>query len=529
MSDESRHMTPQAKTDDRSFRSVCEAFRKQHGELLDSMPDGVVVTDTSGRIVLVNSQIEALFGYGRGDLVSLMIERLVPVHLRENHVAQRNSYFANPHPRAMGQGGKLFGFRQDGSEFPVEISLSPMKTDAGLFVCAAVRDVTQRMRVEDALHASDEKVRLLLDSTAEAIYGLDVQGICTFCNQACLATLGYDRAEELLGQNIHNLIHHTRSDGSPYPMREGKIYESILLGKGTHVVDEVLWRADGSSFPTEYRSFPVRRDGELIGSVVTFLDITEQKRIAKTLRTQRAELAHASRLSTLGEMAAGLAHELNQPLTAMSAFAEGALVRLDRGKLRETEIAPLFSKIAKDAQRAGEIIRRLRNFVQKRDAQHQEIEINQVICEVSQFIESDVKQQEITIQLELGNDLSIVEADSIQIQQVLLNLIRNARDAISQSDSSERNIVVSSHERNGNRVEVVVEDSGPGISNSMAEQVFEPFYTSKSDGLGIGLGICQTIIESHGGKIWLGHSSMGGASAYFDLPAKKKEEETDDS
>jgi C4-dicarboxylate-specific signal transduction histidine kinase len=269
--------------------------------------------------------------------------------------------------------------------------------------------------------------------------------------------------------------------------------------------------------------------GNVSGLVGIGRDITERKRVAEALRTQQAELAHAARLSTLGEMAAGLAHELNQPLTAMSAFAEGALVRLDRGKLRETEIAPLFSKILEDAQRAGEIIRRLRNFVQKRDAQHQEIEINQVICEVSQFIESDVKQQEITIQLELGNDLSIVEADSIQIQQVLLNLIRNARDAISQSDSSERNIVVSSHQRNGNRVEVVVEDSGPGISKSMAEQVFEPFYTSKSDGLGIGLGICQTIIESHGGKIWLGHSSMGGASVHFDLPALQSEDETNDS
>jgi PAS domain S-box-containing protein len=468
------------------------------------MPDGIIITDTSGKIVLTNSQADKMFGYTRGDLVSRPIETIVPERLREDHVGLRDSYIADPHPRPMEHAGKIFGLRRDGSEFPAEIGLSPMLTVSGLLICATARDCTQRLQIEDALHASEEQIRLVLDSTVEAIYGLDLQGNCTFSNRACVETLGYNSAEDLLGQNMHDLIHHTRLDGSPYPMQECKIYESFRLGNGTHVDDEVLWKADGSSFPAEYRSFPVRRDGELVGSVVTFLDITEQKRVAEALRTQQSELTHAARMSTLGEMAAGLAHEINQPLTAMSAFAEGALVRLDRGKLREPEIATVFSRIADDAQRAGDIIRRLRNFVQKREAQRHQIDINHLVSDVYKFVNSDAKHQGITIQFELTNGLPTVEAGPIEIQQVLLNLIRNAFDALVQNDSPERKIVISSHARNPDRVEVVVEDSGPGISDSMAEQVFEPFYTSKADGLGIGLGICQNIIEAHGGKCGLG-------------------------
>jgi PAS domain S-box-containing protein len=528
MSDESLPKHAWTKPGDRAFRLVYKLIEKEFGQLLESMPDAILITDTSGKIVLANSHAEKLFGYACGALVAHEVEVLIPDRFAKYHVDLRNAYIANPDVRPMGQ-DVLSGLRRNGTEFPTEISLSPMQTDAGLLICAAVRDVSQRMEVEKALRASEEQVRLLLDSTAEAIFGLDLQGNCTFCNQACVATLGYDRPEELLGKNMHNLIHHTRPDGSEYPIHECKVYQAFRHGQGTHVNDEVLWHADGSSFAAEYRAFPIRRDGELVGLVVTFLDITEQKRVAEALRTQQSELTHAARLSILGEMAAGLAHELNQPLTAMSAFAEGALVRLDRGKLQPTEVASVFSRIAEDAQRAGEIIRRLRNFVQNRGAQRQQIDINHLVRDVYKFVESDVKQEDISIQFELGNNLPAVEVDPIEIQQVLLNLIRNAYDALARSDCVQRRIVIFSHESKPDRVEIVVEDSGPGVSDSMAKQVFEPFYTSKADGLGIGLGICRNIIDAHGGKLWLGHSSMGGASIHFDLPTHQRGNKTDAS
>ena len=528
MTEELGQNSSETTASDEEFYELCEAIASKYGQLLESMPDGVIIADEDGRIVLVNTQVEKLFGYDHEELISQEVEILVPERHRSYHVGLRNGYIAQPEVRAMGQ-DVLSGLRRDGSEFAVEICLSPMNTDLGTLVCAAVRDVTRRVGVETALRTSEDQVRHLLDSTAEAIYGLDLEGNCTFSNRACVEILGYKDTEDLLGKNMHDLIHHTRSDGTSYPMHECKIYEAFRRGKGTHVDDEVLWKADGSSFPAEYRSFPVQRDGKLVGSVVTFLDISEQKRVAEAIRVQQTELTRAARLSTLGEMAAGLAHELNQPLTAMSAFAEGALARLERGKLQEHETVSVFSRISEDAQRAGEIIRRLRNFVQNRQAQRVQIDLNHLVRDVYKFVESDAHQEDIVIQFELQDGLPEVEADPIEIQQVLLNLIRNASDALGNSAFSERRIVISTYESNPGRVEIVVKDSGPGISNNMADQVFEPFFTSKSDGMGIGLGICQNIVESHGGRIWIGNTSIGGASVHFDLPLSLQEEKADAS
>jgi two-component system sensor kinase FixL len=265
MTDASPQDSSQRIADAQSFQATCESIAGTFGELLALMPDGIIISDTSGKIVLANPQAEQLFGYERGELVSLTIERLVPESLRKRHLQQRNAYISSPCSRPMGQGGKLFGCRRQGDQFPVEISLSPMRTEAGLLICAAVRDVTDQRRIE----------------------------------------------EELLAQ--------------------------------------------------------------------------------------RSELTHAARLSTLGEMAAGMAHELNQPLTAMSAFAEGALVRLQRGRLSQTEITSVFSRISADAQRAGDIIKRLREFVQKRETRRHRIDVNQLIRDSYKFVESDAKHEGITI------------------------------------------------------------------------------------------------------------------------------------
>ncbi|MEK6249912.1 MAG: PAS domain S-box protein, partial [Planctomycetales bacterium] len=150
--------------------------------------------------------------------------------------------------------------------------------------------LTDHDRVETALRASESQVRLLMDSTAEAIYGLDLNGLCTFCNRACLSMLGYKEADDLIGNNMHDLIHHTRPDGTPDPINECRIYEGFRRIEGTHVDDEVLWRADGTSFSAEYWSYPVHHQGELIGSVVTFLDISERREMEKTLRSNETLL-----------------------------------------------------------------------------------------------------------------------------------------------------------------------------------------------------------------------------------------------
>jgi PAS domain S-box-containing protein len=647
--------------------------------VMESLPDGILVIDRERRILAANKATEILFGYSRDELISQLVDILVPDAHRDRHAEQCSAFFARPKQVTMA-GRDLPAVRKDGSEITVSIRLGPIYASDQLLACAVIRDVSQSRRVaralqnaesqvqslldstneanrrlheeveerraaeirlrqildsmfafvgvftlagevaemnrapleiaglerddvigkplwetywcsyspeiqerfrqalasaaagetvrgdipiriaggemitidvtfgplfdsdgnivqligsavditertnaEQLLNRSEEQVRLLLDSTGEAIYGLDMQGNCTFCNQACLTTLGFERADQLLGQQMHELIHHTREDGSNYPVHECKIYEAFRLGRGTHVDDEVMWKANGSSFDAEYRSFPIKRDGQLIGSVVTFVDITERKRVENELRWKQSELTHVARLSMLGEMAAGLAHELNQPLTAVSALAEGAQLRLDRGKLPQSEFSSVCKRIAADAQRAGDIIRRLRKFVQKRKTEHCEVRTNELLREVATFVAADLRQENIVLNCRLQNDLWNVEADPVEIQQVVVNLVRNAADALSKSDCPRREIVIETHNRDCWRVEVIVTDSGPGISVEVVDHVFEPFYTSKTDGLGIGLGICKSIIETHGGRIWVGESAMGGASFHFDLPAQQQQ------
>jgi two-component system sensor kinase FixL len=257
--------------------------------------------------------------------------------------------------------------------------------------------------------------------------------------------------------------------------------------------------------------------------VVTFLDVTERKRVEAELRQKQSELTHVARLGMLGEMAAGLAHELNQPLTAVSALSEGALLRLERGKLPQTEFASVCKRIAGDAQRAGDIIRRLRNFVQKRKTERRQVCVNELLREVATFVEADLRHDNIVLRCRMQDDLWKVEGDPIEFQQVVVNLVRNAGDALAKDDCPRREIVIETRNQESGSVEIVVSDSGPGISPELADRVFDPFYTSKIDGLGIGLGICKSIIESHGGRIWVGQSSMGGASVHFNLPAQPQQ------
>jgi two-component system cell cycle sensor histidine kinase/response regulator CckA len=267
------------------------AGREQYArKLLTSAPDAIVVVDQRGRIIVTNEQVCQVFGYGRGELRGQCVSTLIPERYRARHAEHMQRYAREPRLRMMGERLELYGRRKDGSEFPVEVGLSPVHTEEGLQISAAIRDISARKQVEDELRQREQQIRLLLESTAEAIYGVDVEGNCTFCNPACVRMLGYRDADELVGRNMHGLMHHSLRDGTPYPVHACRIDQSFRTGKGVHCDEEVFWRADGSCFPAEYWSYPVRRGDELVGSVVTFWDISEHRRAQEELRESREHL-----------------------------------------------------------------------------------------------------------------------------------------------------------------------------------------------------------------------------------------------
>lgn len=255
----------------------------EFASLLESAPDAVVIVDEHGRIRLVNSQTERMFGYARSELIGQEVELLMPERYRGKHVLHRSAFGHDPRARPMGSGLDLFARRKDGTEFPVEISLSPIETKAGRLVSASLRDVTDRKRAERELDMLRRQQELLLNSVTEGILGVDEHGTITFANPAAAKLLGH-RADELVGQKEHDLVHARRADGGPYPQEMCPIHRSFHDGTIHHATGEVFWRKNGSSFPVEYTSAPIREHGRIVGASIIFADISERARSEEILR-----------------------------------------------------------------------------------------------------------------------------------------------------------------------------------------------------------------------------------------------------
>lgn len=239
-------------------------------------------------------------------------------------------------------------------------------------------------------------------------------------------------------------------------------------------------------------------------------------------RVHQARLAHMTRLSTVGEMASGIAHELNQPLTAITGYVDGSAHRLRASGEASPEILSALKKASDQAMRAGEVIRRIRHFVSQSDERREAIDVNRAVGEIIEMLEFEANRNNISIRTELATSLPTVEASIIQIQQVILNLARNGLEAMSLAKTDAGAVEISTSEGNNSEIRVMIQDTGPGLSHQSRSHLFEPFYTTKEGGLGMGLSICQSIIEQHGGEIWAETRESHGAAFCFTLPVMKE-------
>ncbi|GJL62023.1 MAG: hypothetical protein NPIRA04_06770 [Nitrospirales bacterium] len=259
-------------------------YKDYFEHLLELVPNGMLMIDYDGTILQANGHVLEQFGYAQEELLGQQVEVLIPERFRHHHPQSRRAFLSSPIARKMGSGRDLYGVRKDGSEFLLDIGLSPLTTSEGTRVLASVIDMTARKKAEDALSQSESLNALILESAGEGIYGLDAHGNTTFVNPAGAAMLGYSR-EELLGVPMHSTMHHTKADGTPYPREECPMYAAFKDGVVHQIDHDVLWRKDGTSFPVEYTSTPIRNEREqLIGAVVTFRDVTERQRIQEQLR-----------------------------------------------------------------------------------------------------------------------------------------------------------------------------------------------------------------------------------------------------
>jgi two-component system sensor histidine kinase TtrS len=359
---------------------------------------------------------------------------------------------------------------------------------------------------------------LILDSVADGIYGVDLHGNSTFFNRAAEELTGW-KANEVIGKNQHRLLHHTHADGSPYSFEDCPVYQTFCDNQPRYISDDLFWRKDGASFPVEYSSTPIKdEEGKTIGSVVVFRDITEQKQVEEDARQHQAELARVARLSTLGEMASGIAHEINQPLTAISTNAQASIRLLESNPPDTGLCMEVMDRIATQAARAGEIIRQLRRFVTKEPLERSEVDINTLVSAVVVLIRPELRRAHVRLVLDLQPDLPGIAVQPIQIEQVILNLAKNAIEALDEIPLDQRLLTIVTTLNPNKQIQVTVRDNGPGLQAELRDHLFNPFVTSKADGMGLGLSISNGIIQAHGGRLVAHSPPEGGAVFSFFIP-----------
>ena len=367
------------------------------------------------------------------------------------------------------------------------------------------------LMTRDAL-AREAHLQSILDTVPEAMIVIDEHGVMQSFSSAAERLFGI-RAADAIGRNVKALMPSPyRENHDDYMHRYMTTGERRIIGIGRVVVGQ---RKDGSTFPMEL-AVGEMKSGDRRFFTGFIRDLTERQQTEARLQELQSELVHISRLTAMGEMASTLAHELNQPLSAISNYLKGSR-RLLEGNSddRSATMRDALDKAADQAMRAGQIIRRLRDFVARGESERRVESVTKLVEEASALSLVGVKDRGIRVQFEFDPAVDLVLADRVQIQQVLLNLIRNAMDAMETSQT--RELVISIVPAGDSHVRISVADSGSGIAPEISEQLFQPFITTKRQGMGVGLSISRTIVEAHGGQIWVEQNPTGGTIFLFTL------------
>ena len=597
---------------------------QQYRLLFNANPHPMWVFDRETfSFLMVNDAALRHYGYSLKEFLSMTVRDIRPEEDQERFLAAVKS------PRHNGPSDReLWRHRKkDGTVIDVEISSQPITFRAVNAELVLAHDVTAQRRAEMEVRQGKEQLQLLLDSTAEAIYAIDVSGACTLCNAACLRLLGYSRDSELLAKNMHAVMHHTRPDGRAYPVEECKILQAFRQRKGTHVTDEVLWRADGTSFPAEYWSYPVHNNGRVLGSVVTFFDITQRKKSEEDLRRsesryrsiierapygvfrvdqsgriamansafaamlgyqgpdevlglntgvdvylnsteqQRArdyaaedplvgyetkwkrkdgktitvrlggrrlpdddelpggfdvfveditehrslqkQLEHAQKMEAVGRLAGGVAHDFNNLLMIISGYAQ----LLDESSADPKKVVEYATRIQDASSKAATVTRQLLAYSRKQVLEPTVLDLNYVVKDLAKMLPRLLGDDVETV-LELDPQVGTVRADRGQVEQVIVNLGVNARDAMPQGGRltiATNNVALDAFYYQGVEVPpgqyvlLAVSDTGIGMDATTQVHIFEPFYTTKEAGKGTGLGLATVygIVKQSNGFIWV--------------------------
>ena len=368
--------------------------------------------------------------------------------------------------------------------------------------------------VRSQTHAAPSEFQAIMDAAVDAIVVIEADGRIAAFSRSAERMFGY-AAAEMLGQPVSRLMPEPfRSAHSRYVESYCTTGEPRVIGTGRKVQ---AMRKDGKVFPV-WISVGETRSGSEHRFVGIVRDLSDEQAAEHERRTLEIRLEHVSRLSLLGEMAAGIAHEINQPLAAIANYSQAAKAFLDRGQGRSDSLRTACEGIAEQVERAGDVIQNLRGFLRKREVEKTNLNLNKVVEDVMVLIKADAAHAGVDVQTKFAA-IPEVRGNAVQLQQVILNLTHNAVDAMRQRSGRDREMRVETRRAAGGRVEVSVADSGPGISSSLGDAIFRPFFTTKQDGLGVGLAISRSIVDAHGGELTFQNRDEGGTEFIVSLPA----------
>jgi len=358
--------------------------------------------------------------------------------------------------------------------------------------------------------------RALLDAAVDGIIAIDHEGRVVEFNPAAQRLFGYG-AKEIIGDNVSKLMPEPdRSSHDAYVRRHLETGEKKIIGIGREVTGQ---RSDGSTFPIH---LSVGDAGDRFVGIIR--DLSAEKAAEEEGRRLQDRLSEVDRFSLMGEMAAGLAHEINQPLSAITTYAQAGERMMGHESVDMETLEELCRKISDQALRAGQIIQSLRGFVSKQETREDRLDINEVVDNVLGLIKADARAEGIRLSVDFAADPPTVKGDAVQLQQVLLNLTRNAVDAMRDGLRKESGISIHTRIRDDDRnIDVSVADHGHGVSQQLADNIFHPFVTTKRDGLGVGLAVSRTIIQAHGGDLYYRPNPEGGSVFGFSLPIEEEE------
>ncbi|HXR94739.1 MAG TPA: PAS domain S-box protein [Rhizomicrobium sp.] len=491
--------------------SRLQADRLYLASIVESSHDAIIGVDLKNLVTAWNAAAERIFGYRSDEIVGRPVATLFPPNRRDSELQliQR-----------VARGETLTHYRtqrvrKDGAILDVSLSLSPIRDADGIIIGASkiVDDVTDEILNERRmrrLEAHRDYLADLVESSNDAIVAGTLDGRIASWNKAAEKMFGYT-AGEVVGLSLSVL--------SPADRRQEadeRFQRLMAAGEAIHY-ETTLLRKDGTPMLTSVAaSLVYTRSGEVRGASAIMRDITEERATEERFNNLQAELIHLSRWNTMGMMASTLAHELNQPLTAAVNYVRAARRLMDVEKPELPRIGEFLDKAVGETKLAGGIIRSLRDFIDKRETPRAPEDLNQVTEEAISLSGVTASDSAAHLQTSFAPALPPILMDKIQVEQVLLNLIRNAMDAT--RDQPERKLVIETAPGEPGFVVVSVIDNGPGIAPAIASQLFQPFITTKEKGMGVGLTICQSIIEGHGGRIWAEQNQPAGTIFRFQLP-----------